>query len=137
MPTTPLREPPFVAVAAFCVGATQNSDGTLSLDRIIDRVTIQRSARQPWIAPLTAVVALRCAPETAAHQLGLQVREPGGHAARPLMSLAVEINAENRNIARILRFDFEIDALGEYWFDVMWDGAHVTSVGLLAQRRPT
>src|SRR4051812_25165197 len=113
MPTPPLREPPFVAVAAFCVSATQNSDGTLSLDRIIDRVTIQPSARQPWIAPLTAVVALRCVPETATHQLGLQVREPGSGAARRLVSLPVEIDAANRNVARILRFDFEIEALGE------------------------
>jgi hypothetical protein len=137
MPTTPLREPPFVTVAAFCVGATQNSDGTLSLDRIIDRVTIGPTARQPWIAPLTAVVALRCAPKTATHQLGLQVREPGSRATRPLVSLPVEIGAENRNVARILRFDFQIEALGEYWFDVMWDGEHVTSVGLLAQRSAT
>lgn len=126
--------PPFVALAVFCKEARQHPDGTLTLNNILDRITVTESvAKPPRVASVVAVVAFRCAPPYGAHQLGVDVHQPAG-AVRRLATLPVDTSPESDTIARILRLDLEIQEFGSYWFDVSWDDRVVTKMRLFVRR---
>jgi hypothetical protein len=119
-------KPPHVALAVFCGEARQNPDGTLTVDRVLDRLTVTAAAGPlPTIAQLVAVIALRCDTIGGAHELALDVNSPDA-GPRRLAVLPVDLSAEGDSIARILRMPLEIDRLGVYWFDVRWDERVVT-----------
>jgi hypothetical protein len=127
---------PYVAIAVFCADARQNPDGTLTLNDILDRLAVSDAAvRLPQVASVVAVVAVRCRPPWGAHQLGLDVHEPGG-AVRRLTRIPVDTATEGENVARILRLDLEIHQFGDYWFDVGWDDQVVTRIRLSVVRVP-
>jgi hypothetical protein len=126
--------PPYVALAVFCKEARQHPDGTLTLNHILDRITVTESvATLPRVASVVACVALRCAPPYGTHQLGVDVHQPAG-AIRRLATLPVETSAERDTIARILRLELEIQEFGSYWFDVSWDDRVVTKMRLFVRR---
>ena len=123
-------KPPHVALAVFCSEARQNPDGTLTINHILDRLTVTAAAGPlPTIAPLVAVIALRCDAIAGAHQLALDVNAPDA-GRRRLAALPVDLSAEGDSIARILRIPLQIDRLGVYWFDVRWDERAVTRMRL-------
>lgn len=125
--------PPYVALAVFCKDARQDPDGTLTINSIVDRITVAESmTRLPQVASVVAVVALRCGAPWGTHQLGLDVRPPTG-AARRLAMLPVDTSLERDSVARILRMDFEIQEFGDYWFDVRWDADIVSRMRLVVR----
>lgn len=126
---------PYVAVAVFCQHARQNPDGTLTIERVVDRLTVVDPSRLPQTAGLVAVIALRCEPPWGHHLLSLDVAMPSG-AQRSLASLDVETGSHTDTIARILSIDVEVVELGPYWFDVGWDGRVVTRMKLEVRPKP-
>ena len=125
---------PHVAIAVFCQEARQHPDGTMTLNNILDRITVSEAAgRLPRVASVVAVVALRCTPPYGRHQLGLDVHQPAG-AVRRIATLPVDTSPESDSIARILRIDLEIQEFGNYWFDVVWDDRVVTRMRLSVMR---
>jgi hypothetical protein len=117
-------------MAVFCQQARQNQDGTLTVEQVMDRMTVtQKAGPLPHVAGLVAVIALRCEAPWGAHELGLDVRAPDG-AARRVAALQVDTSPETDAIARILRIDFEIEQFGIYWFGVLWNGRLVTRMKL-------
>lgn len=127
-------QPPYVALAVFCSEARQNTDGTLTVNNVLDRLTVSEAAGPlPKVASLVAVIALRCEAITGAHELGLDVIPPHT-TARRLASLPVDTSAEGGNIARILRLNLEIDRFGDHWFDVRWDDRTLTRMQLTVSR---
>lgn len=127
---------PYVAIAVFCQHARQNSDGTLTIEKVVDRLTVADPSRLPQAAGLVAVIALRCEPEWGRHHLSLDALMPSG-ARRSIASLEVETGSGADTIARILSIDVEVAELGAYWFDVGWDGETVTKMKLDVRPKAT
>jgi|RhiMetdeSRZDD1v2_1073273.scaffolds.fasta_scaffold84141_3 hypothetical protein len=125
---------PYVTMAVFCQEARQHPDGTLTLTNVLDRITVSEvGGRLPRVAPLVAVVGLRCDSAPGTHQIRLDVHQPSG-ASHRLATLPVEPRAEGDNIARILRINLDIHELGDYWVDVGWDDRVVTRMRLSVVR---
>ena len=127
MPPTPHSTGPFVAVAALCEKVIQDTDNTVSVIRIVDRVTITATGPEPpeQMPPhnlgLTALVMLRRGEARGRHQIRIRPEAPGGEER-----LAVEVPAhfegsEEQAVNLIIDLaGFVVEREGLWWFDVLF-----------------
>jgi hypothetical protein len=113
---------PYVQVAAFCERVLEEKDGVLTAVRIIDRFTQVRPApsQSGFIPqPVSAVllVMLKSGDARGSHELVIEVESPSG-IRRPLLSLSVLFEGEDRGVNVIVPLSFHPEEEGLYWFNV-------------------
>lgn len=127
---------PYLQVAAFCENALTEKDGTISLIRVVDRLTfqIQSSGQSPnataFNISITAVISLKSGEARGTHDLSIEAEAPSGlHMGQPV-HLPVFLEGEDRGATLILPVAMEAHEEGLYWFSIRFDNVLLTRMPL-------
>jgi hypothetical protein len=126
---------PYLAAALLCEKVLQEKDDTISIIRMIDRITLTVSALgSPETIPsttinLSALIALKSGSARGRGTVKLRVETPSG-LKLPDQLLPVLFEGDDRGVNLIVAFNMVIDQEGIYWFDVLLDERLLTRVPL-------
>jgi hypothetical protein len=132
---------PFLAMAVLCERVLEERDGSLSLIRLVTRVT--RSAQGPAVEEtmppfpldLMLVLAFRAGAARGRSTITVRPETPSG-LALPEMQLPIHWEGEERGPTLTVHLGFLVDQEGIYWFKVLLDGRFQTQVPLRVDYRP-
>jgi hypothetical protein len=126
---------PHLSVAVLCEKVLQEITGTISVIRIIDRVTVSaQGARAPETMPafpirLTALLLFRSGEAKGSYTVALQPVAPSG--IRPQgVSAQMLLEGEDRGAQLIFDINFNATEEGVYWFDVSVNSELITRIPL-------
>jgi hypothetical protein len=132
---------PFLAVAVICERALQEIDGTISIIRIVDRMSVALAplpgtgllppADMPSVAlDLTLVVMIKTF-SFGTHSVNVVTEAPTGNRVPvgEAAQLTVLPGASGANL--IARVQFQSQHEGLYWFDVFVNDVRVTRIPLM------
>jgi hypothetical protein len=126
---------PYVALAVFCERVLEEKEGTLSLIRVVDQITVTtQGADPPAVMPpspllLHAVVGLKSGPVHRAVTLQLRHEGPTGIRGE-LPTTTVLLEGEERGINLNVELAVLATREGLHWFDVLVDGQVLTRMPL-------
>jgi hypothetical protein len=131
------QEGPFLGMAVLCERVLTEQDGTLSLIRVVDRVTRlvptgpgATAIPPPQPIPLQLVLSFRSGAARGSHQIAVQVETPSG-LRLPENSFSILLEGEDRGANVILNLQtLTLDQEGVYWFDILLAGNLITRVPL-------
>ena len=126
---------PYLVAAILCEKVLQEKDETISIIRMIDRITLTVSALgSPETIPSTtinmnALIALKSGLARGRGTVKLRVETPSD-LKLPDQLLPVLFEGDDRGVNLIVAFNMVIDQEGVYWFDVLLDERLLTRVPL-------
>lgn len=132
---------PYLAFALICERALIESDGTLSLIRVVDKAQFSEpppgiEGRAFHFARLTLAVGLRSGEFRGEAGLVITPRTPDNQLAEPLRAAVTLAGGESaQNV--LFELHMGIEKTGTYWFDVAVNGNLLTRVPLLVVSSPT
>ena len=127
---------PLVYLAAFCERVLQEQDGTISLIRIIDRVT---ATLPDGVLPenidslkvsVNAMLGFKSGPVTGTREVGLRIRNPRGEIQETKSPVPMNFLGGHHGINLIFALGFEARLPGVHWIDVILDDHVVTAMPL-------
>lgn len=122
---------PYLQAAFFCEKVLSETDGVLSLIRVVDRVTQSVASptapdvMEPFYYPLTGVIMLKSGPARGTFQVRVDVEPPSG-LRKTGPSFTVLLEGEDRGANLILNMNVQFAEQGLYWFDVYFDDTLIT-----------
>jgi hypothetical protein len=124
---------PYLQLAAFCDVVIEGKDGTLSLIRVVDRLTHQvvgptASEQMPPVThKFVLVIALKSGRARGPHAVKLVIERPSGlRDDGPTFTAMMEGEDHGQNL--ILNLQQTFSEQGLYWFDVLINDVLVTRV---------
>lgn len=114
---------PYLQAAFFCERLLQESDGVLSVIRIVDTIDFQRSeqATEPPLVNLTLFIAFKAGEARGSHELTVVKENASGHPVdveeRHTQTL-VFYGTEDRGVTVIMPVAMTGGEAGLYWFAV-------------------
>jgi Family of unknown function (DUF6941) len=126
---------PYLVAALLCEKVLQEKDETISVIRMIDRITLTVSApSSPETIPstiinLSALISLKSGSAKGKGIVILRVETPSG-LKLPDQLLPVLFEGDDRGVNLIVAFNMVIDQEGVYWFDVLLEEQLLTRVPL-------
>lgn len=132
---------PHVQIAALCESVLQETNGILSLIRVVDRITINATPGAPMSMPrasiaLKAVIALKADTARGRALVGLRPQRPSGINLDAIYS-PVLFEGEDRGVNVIIDLRMDVDEEGLYWFDVFIEDRVITRMPLRIVYAPT
>ena len=131
----PFEYGPYIQNAVFCDRVLRESDGVLSLIRIVDVITHSEGGTEPpeempkFRYPLTMVLTLKAGTSKGRHEVSIEPELPSGEKAGA-MTVTVQMEGEGRGTNIIAPLDIEYSMEGLYWFNVKFDGVVLTRMPL-------
>ncbi|MGD0167013.1 MAG: hypothetical protein ABSC51_06965 [Gaiellaceae bacterium] len=145
MPALPTHTGPFVAVATLCEKVLTDTDGAVSVIRIIDRLTLTASGPDPpeqmppYALGLTALVMLRRGEARGRHQTRIVPQAPDG-TERPAVEAPTQFSGDEEAANNIVidLSAFAVDLEGLWWFDVLFgdEGTRIARIPLRVVYQP-
>ena len=126
---------PYLVAALLCEKVLQEKDETISVIRMIDRITLTVNALgSPETIPstiinLSALISLKPGSARGKGIVILRVETPSG-LKLPDQLLPVLFEGDDRGVNLIVAFNMVIDQEGVYWFDVLLEEQLLTRVPL-------
>jgi hypothetical protein len=126
---------PYLVAALLCEKVLQEKDETISVIRMIDRITLTVSTLgSPETIPstiinLSALISLKSGSARGKGIVKLRVETPSG-LKLPDQLLPVLFEGDDRGVNLIVAFNMVIDQEGVYWFDVLLEEQLLTRVPL-------
>ena len=138
-------EGPWLAAALLCEKVIEDKEGTLSLIRIIDRVTTTAvgqgtpSEMPPTPITVTLVAAFKSGSARGRSDFRIDAEAPTGLRTPLAQALSIIFEGEDRGANLIINLNFTAQHEGLYWFDLFLDDKLVTRVPLrvVYQRQET
>lgn len=125
---------PYLQMAVLCEKVHVDPDGSASILRVTDQITIGADGSNGNLAMAKRVITLSLAlsfnPGTSRARHIIRVRPTDEGAVAPDRELDLDFSGANRSGNIVLPLELEITSDGLYWFDVYLDGALVTRVPL-------
>jgi len=127
---------PFVSLAAFCDRVLQESDGTLSLIRIIDRVTVVAlegvlpEQMPAMVVHVNAALGFKSGAVQGTRDITLRVKNPQDKVQEEKPPFPVHFQGGNQGINLVFTLGFETRREGVHWIDVLVGDHVVTSMPL-------
>jgi hypothetical protein len=134
----PFEGGPYVTAAALCDRTLQESDGVLSLIRIVDKVTVAGVGPEEQMAQasvnLTLVLILK-AGDAAGRPFTVKLRpeNPEGRAIAETQVPVRFADEPNASASLLVQLGLLINQPGLYWINVLLDDELLTRVPLLVQ----
>ncbi|MBI2908100.1 MAG: hypothetical protein HYX92_10660 [Chloroflexi bacterium] len=131
----PFERGPYIQIATFCERVLRETDGVLSIIRIVDRVThTERRATAPrdmpeFHYPLTLVLALKSGEARGRADVTITPELPSGETMPPVTT-SVQMEGENRGVNVVSQIDIPFRIEGLYWFRIDFDGQPITRLPL-------
>jgi hypothetical protein len=126
---------PYVATAVLCERVLHERDNTVSLIRIVDRLTVSASAEAPEEMPpvhvnnLTAFLSFKAGFARGKYQVTLRPVAPSG-AVLPEVSMPAFFEGDERGVQHQIALALQLHEEGLYWFEVLIEGAVLTRMPL-------
>ena len=126
---------PVVVVACICEKVLQEKDGVNSLIRIVDtfHVTLPEKELPAGVnaaISLTLYVSLRSEDVTGRHEVGLVLHGPSGEKDPEVRKWPVLFMGGEHTSNMVVEMILTRPELGQYWFDVTYDGEILTRIRL-------
>ena len=126
---------PWLIAAVLCERVLQERDGTMSVIRIVDRVTATtQDEKSPEEMPpvpvnLKALITLKSGEAKGNYAVTVQPVFPSQRKG-PVITMPVLLEGEDRGVNLIFDVRFKASEQGVYWFDVMIRDEVVTRIPL-------
>jgi hypothetical protein len=132
MPVMPVTGGPYLGAAIFCEKVLRETDGVLSLIRVVDRWTVNGVAE---VMPLTViqttlVIMLKSGIHRGSSQITLTPTSPSGKLMQAVTLPTIFEGDDDRGVAAIANIGFPVQEDGVYWFDLEVDGQQMTKLPL-------
>ncbi|GIU73726.1 MAG: hypothetical protein KatS3mg004_0813 [Bryobacteraceae bacterium] len=130
---------PYLAYAVICERVLTETDGTISLIRIIDRFTIRGPSPSlaPTVVSFWLAILFRRGFPRGVMKLTLQPTTPSGKTVAA-MEIALHFEGdEEHGCQAALPVQFLVEEDGLYWFDVRLEGQLITRIPLRIVYLPT
>jgi hypothetical protein len=131
----PFEHGPYIQVAAFCERVLRETDGVLSLIRIVDVINHTEAGSNPpkdltpFHYPLMFVLTLKSGKARGRHEIKIVPELPSGETIAPII-VTVQLEGGGRGTNVTSRVDPEYTMEGLYWFQVWFDEVLLTKVPL-------
>src|SRR5258708_39959823 len=132
---TTTKDGPYLIAALICEKILQEKDETVSIIRMVDRVTLTtQAALMPETLPamalsLNAFISFKSGSARGRHTVKLSIETPSG-LKLPEQLLPVLFEGEDRGVNLILGINIVVDQEGVYWFDVLLENVLLTRIPL-------
>jgi hypothetical protein len=147
MSDTPM---PHVIAALFCEKILQEADGSLSVIRIADKLTIQtiqvdstaieaipEELRPKPPVQMSGLVSLRSGPASGKFTMKVVMNSPSGKR-KDAFTVPLELHGADHGQNIILNIILAVQEEGLFWFDVLLDDHQLTRIPLMVVRaQPT
>lgn len=131
---------PYLSAALICEKLIQESDGTVTVVRAVDRVSVNVTSNVPGLATpqvmpsiainnLTMFIALKSGKARGSQTITVQLERPDGVKA-PAQQVSVLFEGEERGANLIMNLNLILDIQGLYWFNVSLEDEFLTRVPL-------
>ncbi|MGB8346664.1 MAG: hypothetical protein WCD86_17385 [Ktedonobacteraceae bacterium] len=126
---------PYLIAAILCEKVLQEKDETVSIIRMIDRVTLTVPASiSPETLPplplnLTLFLSFKSGSAKGRNTIKLRIESPSG-IKLPEQLLPILFEGEDRGANLILALNLVIDQEGVYWFDIFLEEELITRIPL-------
>lgn len=127
---------PYVQIAAFCEQVIEDRTGTLSLIRVVDRITVTHVSvgdksvpdPEPKRQELTLVVVLKPGTAIGTYPMTIQREEPSGVISSPLVEFTVHFEGADRGANVLIPLEISTASQGLTWYHIRIDGKLVSKV---------
>jgi len=126
---------PYLVAALLCERVIQEKDETVSIIRIVDRITLTVPASiapetlPPLPLNLTLFLSFKSGSARGRNTIKLKIESPSGFKL-PEQLLPVLFEGEDRGVNLILALNMIVDQEGVYWFDILLEEEHITRIPL-------
>lgn len=126
---------PYLIAALLCEKVLQEKDETVSIIRMVDRITLTTHALgspetlPPMPITLSAFISLKSGSARGRHTVKWRTETPSGMKSAEQL-LPVLFEGEDRGANLILTLNMIIDQEGVYWFDVLLEDQLLTRIPL-------
>lgn len=126
---------PYLNAALLCENILQEQDGTLSIIRMIDRITLTApaSSSPEALPPLpfscNLLLAFKSGSAKGKSTVKLKIETPSG-IKLPEQLLPVLFEGDDRGVNLNLALNIVIDQEGVYWFEILLEDEFLTRVPL-------
>jgi hypothetical protein len=124
---------PYIQAALLCEKVLQETNGSLSIIHIADKLEYRAEGYPPGYKPaiiLTGLLALKSGPVVGNHAVKVVVENPVGER-REISSTSFEFLGKDHGQNIILNLTLGIAQDGIYWFDVFFDEDLLTRIPLI------
>ncbi len=132
---TTISSGPYLAAALLCEKILEEKDGSVSIIRMIDRITLTTQApSSPETLPptplnLSALISFKSGSARGRHTVKWRIETPSG-LKLPDQLLPVLFEGEDRGVNLFLNINMVVDQEGIYWFDVLLKDQLLTRIPL-------
>ena len=122
---------PYLKAALICTDVIEGKDGVLTLIRVIDRITVTAAgpkspARMPPVRrPFKLVLMFISGRARGSYTVELKIEHPDA-TIHEGWSGSIFLEGEDRGASLIADMDYEFGLEGLYWFQLLFDGSHLT-----------
>jgi hypothetical protein len=126
---------PYLNGAFLCEKVLQEKDETISIVRIVDRITITAAASSapislpPTNLSLSAFISLKSGNARGSHTIKLILEEPSG-IRKSEQLLPALFEGEDRGVNLIVNLNVLITQEGVYWFNIFLEEEFLTRIPL-------
>jgi Family of unknown function (DUF6941) len=126
---------PYLVAALLCERVLQEKDETVSIIRMVDRITLTVPASiSPETLPplplnLTLFLSFKSGSARGRNTIKLKIESPSGFNL-PEQLLPVLFEGEDRGVNLILALNMVVDQEGVYWFDILLEEDRITRIPL-------
>lgn len=126
---------PYLIAAVLCEKVLQEKDETVSIIRMIDRITLTVPASTspdtlpPLPLNLTLFLSFKSGSARGRNTIKLRIESPSG-IKLPEQLLPILFEGEDRGANLILALNLVIDQEGVYWFDILLEEELITRIPL-------
>lgn len=126
---------PYLAGALFCEKVLRESDGVVSLIRVVDRWTVRGSTEvmPQTLIQCTLVIMMKSGSFRGSGQLTLTPTAPSGKIMASIHLPVIFEGDDDRGIAVVAPMGFPAEESGVYWFDLVVEGQSFTRLPLRVQ----
>jgi len=131
-----MEEPmPYLIAALLCERVIEEKDGSLSIIRLADKITItipaETTLRPKPVIALTGLVSLKGGDFSGKGTLSIIKINPKGEREPPKSQPAlIDLKGAEQGINTILRMEIGVEQEGVHWFEVLFNNHMLTRIPL-------
>jgi len=128
-----VNKTPYVGAALICERVIQETDGVLSIVRVVETFTVAPIRDLPAGVKrgieFTLLIMLKSGDVKGKSKVSIRLRYPSGKT-KPMGDHEIVLEGGHSGIQVIIQTRVGIEEWGVHWFDIAWEGQMLTSIPL-------
>ncbi|MGH9789442.1 MAG: DUF6941 family protein [Candidatus Acidiferrales bacterium] len=121
-----MQAKPYLVSALFCERVLQETDGVLSVVRIVDKATVEIPQDAPKekkpVVQITALISFKSGDAKGKFSVQVVPRSPTGKSMSAPAPFPMLFEGQEHGNNLIINFTIPVEEEGLFWFDVLVDG---------------